>query len=356
MNRKDIQRIVEDNILEKAAGLYGTNPDRLLIYPGYEGAANLVYNYQFDGVPMILRISFRSDRSRDQIAAELDFIEYLSRGGLKVSKPGTSRNGNLIETLETDGHFFHISSFFKGKGMRVPDNDYKYREDVPIEEYFHNWGATLGRMHALAKDYHPGNEIESRPDWFGLHKDRLAILEQIPPELGKVQQRIHSLLLKIREIPINRETYGLIHGDFNDGNFTVNYGNGEITVFDFDDCCYFYFVYELATAWEGGIGRVMFRGLEERVAFMDHYWATVMKGYKEENELPKEALEQLPTFILLVQVEEFLHYLRYLEVPDQEIQTGLRYKIKCIQDEIPYMGFFDPIYDPSHPFKLVREI
>ena len=81
-----------------------------------------------------------------------------------------------------------------------------------------------------------------------------------------------------------------------------------------------------------------------------------MKGYKEENELPKEALEQLPTFILLVQVEEFLHYLRYLEVPDQEIQAGLSYKIKCIEDEIPYMGFFDPIYDPSHPFKLVREI
>lgn len=356
MNRKEFQRIAEDKILENAAGFFGTNLDSLQVYPSYEGAANLVYDYQLDGVPMILRISFRTDRSRNQIESELDFIEYLSRGGLRVSKPVTSRNGNLIETLETNGHLFHISSFIKGKGLRVPDNDYKYREDAPIEEYFHNWGATLGRMHALSKDYHPSNEIERRPDWFELHKNRLVILEQMLPELGKVHQRILSLLLEIKEIPVNQETYGLIHGDFNDGNFTVNYDNGEITVFDFDDCCYFYYLYELATAWEGGIGRVMFRGLEERVAFMDHYMATVIKGYKEENELPKGALEHLPTFILLVQVEELLHYLRYLEVADQEIQSGLRYKIKCIEDKIPFMGFFDPIYDPSHPFQLVEEI
>ena len=60
------------------------------------------------------------------------------------------------------------------------------------------------------------------------------------------------------------DSYGLIHNDFNDGNFTVDYDNGDITVFDFDDCCYFWFMYDLACAWEGGIGRVMFRPLAER--------------------------------------------------------------------------------------------
>jgi hypothetical protein len=39
----------------------------------------------------------------------------------------------------------------KGKGMRVPDNQYRYRTDAPIEEYFRNWGKILGQMHALTK-------------------------------------------------------------------------------------------------------------------------------------------------------------------------------------------------------------
>lgn len=355
MERNEIQRFVEESILNEAATLFYTNVQQLQVYPGYEGAANIVYDYQLRGVPMILRISYRQDRTHELIMAELDFIKYLSDGGLQVSQPIYSINGNLIETLEEDGHLYHVCSFIKGRGMRVPDNNYQYRDDSPIEEYFYNWGAILGKMHALAVDYHPSNETRKRPDWFELHVERLSILNQLPPKLGKIRQQIHILLDKIREIPREREIYGLIHGDFNDGNFTVDYDNGEITVFDFDDCCYFFYVYELASAWEGGIGRVMFRGLDERVAFMDHYMKTVMAGYKQENTLPIEALEQLPLFIKLIQVEEFLHFARYLDVPDQEIQSGLKYKIKCIENGIPYMGFFDPIFDPRNPFRHLTD-
>jgi Ser/Thr protein kinase RdoA (MazF antagonist) len=132
----------------------------------------------------------------------------------------------------------------------------------------------------------------------------------------------------------------------------VDYSNGDMTVFDFDDCCYFWFIYELACAWEGGIGRVMYRGLEERQAFMDHYMAEVMTGYNQEISLGDEWLRRLPTFIRLVQVEEFLHFAQYLDEPDEELQARLRYKVKCIEEEIPYMGFFDSLYSPERPFSL----
>ncbi len=352
MDRDEIIKICERSILDEAARLYGTQKMQLKVYPGYEGAANLVYDYEQDNLPMILRISFRSDRKRVQIEAELDFVEYLANGGLQVSRPVPSINGNLVETLQAKNMTFQVVSFTKGAGMRVPDNGYRYREDAPIEEYFHNWGVTLGKMHALAKTYQPAKGIERRPDWFDLHKARQAIENQVPANLSKVQKRIHSTLDEIQSLPRDRESYGLIHGDFNDGNFTVDYANSAITVFDFDDCCSFWFVYELASAWEGGIGRVMFHGLEERLAFMDHYMGTLMAGYNQENVLPVETLDQLPLFIRLMQVEEFLHFVQYLDTPDEEIQAGFRYKIKCIEDEIPYMGFFDPIYNPASPFTL----
>ena len=111
-------------------------------------------------------------------------------------------------------------------------------------------------------------------------------------------------------------------------------------------------MYEIASAWEGGIGRTMFRGLSERKSFMEHYMEQVMEGYSLENSLSDEWLERLPMFIKLIQAEEFLHYAQYLDEPDDELQGELNYKIKCIENGIPYMGFFDDIYSPEKPFSL----
>ncbi len=279
-------------------------------------------------------------------------MNYLAEHGVRVSRSIYSQNGNNLETIEADGIFFHVASFIKGKGTRVPDNDYRYREDAPIEEYFRNWGRSLGQMHALTKSYAPTGEQVKRPDWFELHKPENLIEERVPDRLGGVVDRIKALFDKLRLLQINPESFGLIHGDFNDGNFTVDYSNGDITVFDFDDCCYFWFMYELASAWEGGIGRIMFANLDRRKAFMDHYWEQLMEGYDQENSLDGVSLSQLPLFLQLVQVEEFLHFVQYIDEADNEMQAQINYEIRCIEDEIPYLGFFDSIYSPERPFKL----
>ncbi|MBU0492581.1 MAG: phosphotransferase [Chloroflexi bacterium] len=352
MQREEVARICDRQVLDTASRLFGVSKDALTLVAGYEGCANLVYEYQRDGQSFILRISFRPDRTAAQIQAELHFVNYLAEHGIRVSRPIPSQNGNLLETVQVRGMPLHIVSFVKGKGMRVPDNQYRYREDAPIAEYFQNWGRVLGQMHALAKDYQPASDQVKRPGWFEIHQSRLAIETQVPQRLPIVRERIQSLLKEIRSLPRDRDSYGLIHGDFNDGNFTVDYTNGDMTVFDLDDCCYFWFIYELASAWEGGIGRAMFRDLAGRQAFMEHYMEQVMAGYNRENSMSAEWLARLPLFIRLIQVEEFLHFVQYIDEPDEEMQAQLDYKIKCIEDEIPYMGFFDSIYSPERPFSL----
>jgi Ser/Thr protein kinase RdoA (MazF antagonist) len=352
MQREEITSICDSEVLDTVSHIFGTREDALKLVAGYEGCANLVYEYEHDGQPRILRISFRPDRPAEQIQAELHFVNYLAEHGVRVSRPIPSQNGNLLETLLVRRIPLHIVTFVKGGGMRVPDNGYRYREGAPIEEYFHNWGRALGQMHALTKDYIPASDQLKRPDWFEIHKPKLMIETQVPERLPVVRDRIRSILDEILSLPSDRDSYGLIHGDFNDGNFTVDYTNGDMTVFDFDDCCYFWFIYELASAWEGGIGRVMFRGLEERKAFMEHYMEQVMAGYNREYTLPAEWLARLPLFVMLVQVEEFLHFVQYIDEPDKEMQAQLDYKIKCIEDDIPYMGFFDNIYSPERPFSL----
>ena len=72
-------------------------------------------------------VSFRQDRSLDQIDAELQFITYLSENGVRVSTPLSSIHGNLIEQITIDEKPNYLVCFEKGSGMRVPDNGYRYR-------------------------------------------------------------------------------------------------------------------------------------------------------------------------------------------------------------------------------------
>lgn len=342
----------EQALLDTASELFRIRKGNLRVFSSYEGCANLVYEFEHEGQSRILRVSFRRDRTAEQIRAELHFVNYLAENGVRVSRPVSSRNAELLETIWIEGNPLHLVCFVKGRGMRVPDNGYRYREDAPIEEYFQNWGRVLGQMHALTKRYQPLSDQVKRPEWFEIHDRDLEIAARVPDRLPIVCDRIQSLLGEIRALPRDKDAYGLIHGDFNDGNFTVDYTNGDITVFDFDDSCYFWFIYELASAWEGGIGRTMFRGLEERKAFMDRYMDHVMEGYSRENELLAEWLARMPLFIKLIQVEEFLYFAQYIDDLDEEMQSQLNYKIKCIEEDIPYMGFFDSLYSPERPFAL----
>jgi Ser/Thr protein kinase RdoA (MazF antagonist) len=347
MNRSEIIQLCESTILPTAAMLFGTSQECMSKFSDYEGCANLVYQYELDSLPRVLRISYRSDRPEELIRAELHFVNYLSENGVRVAKPISSINGRLLEIIHSAGISFMIVSFEKGRGMRVPDNHYRYREGIPINEYFQNWGQVLGKMHRLTKSYQPISETIKRPEWYTWEYYRgFPFTERLPV----ISQKYHQLIIELQALPKDVDSYGLIHNDFNDGNFTVDYENGDITVFDFDDCCYFWFMYDLACAWEGGIGRVQSHPLPERVVFMDRYMEQVMTGYTRENSLSVEWFESLPLFIRLIQMQELMYYAQYLDEPDEELQAGLRYKMICIEQDIPYMGFFGRIFDPSHPF------
>lgn len=349
MDKEEIFQICEHLVLDKAAWLYGTSRGSLGKFADYEGCANLVYFYDRKNQPCVLRVSYRPDRPVEYIQAELHFINFLAENGVCVATPVLSRNGNLFEVIEKTGIAFTIVSFVRGRGMRVPDNGYRYREGVPIEEYYQNWGRVLGQMHRLAKTYQPLSETVRRPEW-----DTWEYYAGFPYEeqLPIIWTKYDQLIAELHALPRDSDCYGLIHNDFNDGNFTVDYDNGDITVFDFDDSCYFWFMYDLACAWEGGIGRVMFRPLAERVDFMDRYMEHVMLGYSHQNTLSDEWLSRLPLFLRLIQLQELIHYARYLDEPDEILQSELRYKIRCIEEDIPYMGFFDRIYNPDQPFSF----
>ena len=66
-------------------------------------------------------------------------------------------------------------------------------------------------------------------------------LPEVPRCEDHIQKFFNDLVAFVRHYP--KDQYGLIHGDVHTGNFFLK--NGEIVLFDFDDGCYHYFLYDL---------------------------------------------------------------------------------------------------------------
>lgn len=341
-------------IIPQIARLYQIDPHELQLCPDYDGCQNIVFFYMSDAAHRVLRVSFRDDRQPDQILAELDFIRYLHDNGVRVSPPVESLKGRYVEVISSDSCQYAVVSFERAPGHRLPDMGYRYRDGASIDEYYFNCGRLLGQMHRLTRNYSPQSPARRRPHLV----DTLAnhyIPSYLSPSHDKVRERFQCLLAEVAELPKDNDAYGLIHADFNDGNFCIDYTNGNITLFDFDDSAYCWFMYDLADAWRSGMGWTMAEiDPNKRRDFMDKYFDTLLSGYTREHALPEKWLKRLPTFLKLIEMEALLSEFRDMSINgcDEEYDGALAYQQTCIEEDIPFLGFFDGIYSPSHPFQL----
>jgi Ser/Thr protein kinase RdoA (MazF antagonist) len=182
------------------------------------------------------------------------FVQYLFANGGSVSPVIHSRKGNLLEEITHNDHTFFVCLFEKAKGKMLVDNQYRYRVGVPITEYYYNCGKTLGRLHRLSKGYTPVHRRHTFLDKF----NAAYINTLIPDSLSLLKEKMAGLLDTLRGLNKDRESYGMIHFDYNDGNYSIDFDNGQITVYDFDNACFAWYMFDLASIWENGVGWVQF--------------------------------------------------------------------------------------------------
>ncbi len=355
--REEAIKIVKEEVVQKIGDLYDLDKTCFKLLDGHDGCQNIIFMYKKDSTELVVRITFRKDRSFNDVLAETHFVQFLFDNGVSVSNPITSHNGNYAEKIEAQGNEFYTVVFTKAKGISLPANNYRYRDGVSIGEYFYNYGKILGHMHRVTQKYEPLSDDVKRPEWITAMKNNF-IEKYIPPELSAVKEKFLHLCDEAQKLPKDKDAYGLIHADFNDGNFCIDYENGNITAFDFDDSAYCWFMYDLADAWSKGVGWCRFEGdAQKRKAYMDDYFGMIVDGYKSENTLLRVWLERLPFFLKLIEMEGFLNYLHYMITAEGGITYDeySDYRIECITKDIPYMGFFDNVYSAQNPFCLVKE-
>lgn len=214
------------------------------LWPGPAGpprpvghSANHVYSFEAAGETFYLRLVSSEHRTRVQVEAELDFILYLRRGGVGAAAPAPSSAGRLVEELPHGDASLFACVFEEAKGER-----FRYDPARPDAEHFRLRGRTLGRLHALSKAYAPAAGARRFAwDEDGLLRDVDAFL---PGSEEVVRREYEALRGRLQRRPRTRETFGLIHGDFGETNY--RHAGGRLNLFDFDDCCYHWFAYDLA--------------------------------------------------------------------------------------------------------------
>lgn len=224
-----------NNIIELVKKLYLLKDYDFKEIPPHEGGRNRVCVCSQSGEDKyVLRISALGDRKESDYHAEAEFIRFLAENSAPVADVVPSVTGKLVESIDIDERKGYISLFEYAKGMLISDNGYQYHDGVPLEEYFYNTGKTLGIIHRLSKNYTP---LHRRIDYRERYKPEY-LNSLIPDSYGELKNAIEKCYERFGLLPINKDSYGLVHFDFSDGNYHIDMNTGRITVFDFDNCMY----------------------------------------------------------------------------------------------------------------------
>jgi Ser/Thr protein kinase RdoA (MazF antagonist) len=276
--------------------------------------------------------------------AETEFVHYLAEHGAPVADVIPSKDGKLVECLiiqsgekNTANADCFVSLFAYARGILLYENGYRYREGAPITELFYNMGKTIGAIHRLSKQYRPKHKRQQYFDKYNME----YIGKVIPDAYAELKAAIADRLEKFKALPMDPENYGLVHFDFSDGNYHVDFSDGAITTFDFDNCIYCWYLFDLAHLWTHGVGWCMWiEDGEERLKFMkEYYFATVLDGYRSETSLPENLLEQLQLFIDMVLIEGIVDELECAAREGEEIDPDdIEDYAKCLVENIPYAG------------------
>ena len=254
---------------------------------------NFTYEAGLDGNEWIVRVTEPSHRSISQLDAELDWLTFLDRQGVGVSPPLPSARGALVETFDTDDGPFHVSLFIKAPGRR-----FSFRQHW--HSGFHlNLGALAGEMHAATRFYKPTDGIQPRESW----ADDMNYIRQFIPEDETVAGKEFDVMMEWASgLKIDSDTYGLVHTDLNYGNFFVD-DQGDLTVFDFDDCRYHWFAYDIAIPIFYAL--VNFDMPSQDPAQQEWFYGPVLEGYSRHTVLDEEWLSRIPAFVRFRRIEMF---------------------------------------------------
>ncbi len=296
---KRVRALYTPEILKEAQKRYDLQLEPVKQLDGFE---SFIYMCQRDGQEYVLRIMHSLQRSPEVIQGELEWIEHLAANGMAVGRGVRSPAGSWVETIPGSEGVFIACLFEKAPGDFVKKEEFN-------AELFEKMGRLVGRMNNLAKTYQPSDPRFRRPGW----KEELADFarKNLPPDETEANEKYDKVIEQLHTLSTDGDGFGLIHQDVHTGNFHID--NGRITLFDFGDCMYGWFIYDIAMALFYAVP-IAHPDETMRTEAAMNFLQPFLKGYRAENNLSKSWLTHLPLFLKLREIDLYAAIHRSLDV------------------------------------------
>jgi amicoumacin kinase len=319
------------NILQAAAQKYGVSVQNLIPLKG--GLFNHVYQFTQAGNEYVLRITPpNNDNDLFATTAILAWQNFLVQNGASVTKPLPSNENQWVEVIDDNSDLYFVTAFEKAPGI--------LSETMPLDRWdallFQALGKTVGKMHALATSYVPASDSLKRPNW----EIRGNIFNpDCPPdnELELVYQRRNTLLGQLAEFPKDSDCYGMIHCDLHFANFFVDAPNNSITIFDFDDCAFGWYLMDIATLL---LDLCVVYSHADKDVFAAQFLNNFLKGYRTEKNIDASWITRLPVFLKFLESSLYIDVYRYWNPDDHDswVSKFMPNRKISIEENLPYIN------------------
>lgn len=318
-------KTLPEKILLQACAAFQIEPSKV---ESIHGSVNFVYRTTANSLPCILRISDPELRNEEAICAELNFVHYLSQHGVSIASMIPIEGNHLYVPL-ADGY---IATLFQ----RALGNHLKESDWTPI--VYEEWGALLGKLHWLSKNYKPNTEDQPfirhwyQDDWYQFE-------QYIPKSQSLVLQKAKKVLAEVKDLPLDREDYQIIHSDLHHRNFCWDGSN--ITAFDFDDFCYGWLPFDIAVIiYQSAYRRKkIWKSQDEMSQFIETFLSHFLQGYQTEHIWKSKWNQYLPLLLKLRLLSIYTFYHKVVKDPTDEqrqILQQIRIQIESDDPIIPF--------------------
>lgn len=235
------------------------------------------------GQPQILRFTDPDFRSTNEVLAELNWVNFLHKSGVLVAQGLPTVNGIYAFPVECTSGTLICSSVAYAEGIEVQENSHHW-----TPTFFKEWGRNLALIHNLSAAYKPTATEPKRWHW-----DVEVLIsraeELIPSEDETSREEFLEVVSRCKALAKSDSTYGLIHADHAPQNFRYDPDLRIITAFDFGNCCYHWFVSDLAIS----LSTIRRKANRELIR------EGLLEGYSAIRELPPDYNELIDLFIRL---------------------------------------------------------
>ncbi len=210
----------------------------------------------------VLRVSHAHWRSHDEVAFELEFLDFLHSHDLPVAYPLANRQGKFLIPIQAPEGDRYAALFIYAPGQ-IPMGDLSGVQS-------HILGETVARFHQTARCFSCSyvRPVLSVEYLLSNSLDTIApFMADRPADLKYLTEAVVEVQTSLRDLPQEFPYWTVCWGDPHSGN--VHFLENSPTLFDFDQCGYGWRAFEVAKFFQvglrGGISR------QVRGAFLNGY-------------------------------------------------------------------------------------